>query len=213
MPTLCERPDISIIVPVYNLEKHLDPLIFSLMMQELGDYKTEIIFVLNNCTDNSEQVIRDWGLDCTILTCEEQGCGCARNVGFEHSSGEYIWFMDGDDWLVSKTAIRDVLDRARGLDIIYIPFDSKTFTWQYFSMVAQYLLRREFVEEFRFRQAMPGEDDAYMGQVLAKAGHSRFDYWTLPAMDKPQWYYNYGREGSNMWRVARGEDINIPPVR
>ena len=210
MPSLCERnPDISLIIPVYNLERFLQPMLDSLAVQNLGDYTAEIIFVLNNCTDDSEGVIRRSRIACRIINCTTQGCGPARNAGYEIATGKYIWFLDGDDWLTADTAVRDVLDKAYAVDanIIYIPFESKTFTWQYFSMVPQYLLRREFVSEFRFPDYQPAEDDAYMHNVLTKAGVGRWGYVRLPKMDRPYYYYNYGREGSNMMRVASGEKI------
>lgn len=210
MPTLqqCET-NISVIIPVYNLEAHLEPILETLGMQDLGDYTAQIIFVLNNCTDNSEAVIRDSGLDCTIINCTTQGCGPARNAGLDIATGEYIWFMDGDDWLLSSTAIREVLDQAyaEGLNILWIPYASNTFRWQYFSMVWQYLLRREFVKEFRFPDYQPAEDDAYMRQVLSKAGRDMYSYMTLPRTEKYFYYYNYMREGSNMFRVSKGETI------
>ena len=59
MPTLCEREiDLSIIVPVYNLEEWITPMLDSLKAQDMGDYSIEIIFILNNCTDDTEGVIR-----------------------------------------------------------------------------------------------------------------------------------------------------------
>lgn len=212
MQTLCEcDPDISVIVPVYNLEKYLEPLLDSLKSQDLGEYNAEYIFVLNNCTDKSEEVIRQSELPCKILTCEIQGCGCARNVGFEESKGEYIWYMDGDDWLLSDTAIKDVLDRAKAEDlkILRIPFESNYFNMQYYSMVWQYLMRRDLIEKFRFRKLQPAEDDAYMWQVLLKAGYTPMSHLALPCMNKAYYYYNYWREGSNMFRYQHGENINI----
>lgn len=210
MPALCERKtDISIIVPVYNLEEFLTPMINSLTWQDFGGYTVQIIFVLNNCTDRSEDVIRDSELDCTVIECTTQGCGPARNAGFEIATGEYVWFLDGDDWLLSSTAVKEVLDKAyaEDLDILYIPFSSKTYRSQYFSMMPQYLLRREWVKEFRFPDYQPAEDDAYMMQVLAKAGKNQVDYWTLPSVGKPLYYYNFGRPGSNMMRYYAGEQI------
>ena len=208
MPTLCERDyDISIIIPVYNLEDYITPMLNCLKAQDFGEYRAEIIIVLNNCTDNTEQVIKDSGLDCRILYCTTQGCGPARNTGFEASHGKYIWFLDGDDWLLSDTAVKEVLDTAQDRDIIYIPFASDTYPYQYFSMVPQYLLRREFVEEFRFPDQQPAEDDAYMQAVLLKAGKSRYNYMSLPSVNKQLYYYNYGRPGSNMMRYYAGEKI------
>ena len=208
MQTLRERPtDISIIIPCYNIEAYIRPMLISLLAQDYGDYTHEIIFVLNNCTDHTEDVIRASGLDCTIINCEIQGCGPARNAGLDIATGTYIWFMDGDDWLLSATAVKDALDTAQDEDIIRIPFMSEWFKWQYFSMVWQYLFKRDFIAEFRFPDYQPAEDDAYTAAVLRKAGYNRGTHLLLPCVGKPLYYYNYGREGSNMMRVARGEKI------
>ena len=204
-----DRVDLSIIIPVYNLERCIRPMLDSLKEQKLGGYTAEIIFVLNNCTDKSEDVIRKSGLDCTIINCTAQGCGPARNAGMNIATGEYIWFMDGDDWLMSDTAVADVLDKAYtdDLNVLRIPFDSDLFRFQYFSMVWQYLMRREFVREFRFPEFQPSEDDVYMMSVLEKAGYDRGSHMCLPCVNKALYYYNYMREGSNMYRVWHGEKI------
>lgn len=203
------KNDISVIIPVYNLERCIRPMLDSLQEQDLGDYKAEIIFVLNNCTDKSEKVIRRYDLDCTIINCTTQGCGPARNAGMDIATGEYIWFMDGDDWLLSNTAIRDALDKAydEDLNVLRIPFTSDLFRFQYFSMVWQYLLRSEFIKEFRFPEFQPCEDDAFMMDVLKKNGYSRDSHLCLPCVNKALYYYNYMREGSNMYRHFHGERI------
>lgn len=208
MPALF-KCNISVIVPVYNLEKYIAPLLNSLKAQCTGRYTVEYIFIDNNSTDNTVQVIKDSGIDCQILYCKQQGCGCARNTGLDAAQGEYIWMMDGDDWLLSPTAIRDVLDKAydEDLDILRITFDTNSFPWLYFSMVWQYLLRRDYIQEFRFQDFQPGEDDAYMTEVLDKAGYNRKNYLMLPCIATPLYFYNYNREGSNMYRFNRGEKI------
>ncbi len=205
MPTLREC-DLSVIIPVYNLENFLDPMLSTLKAQDFGCYDVEIIFVLNNCTDNSEQVIRDSELPCVIMYCDEQGCGPARNAGLEQARGEYIWFMDGDDWLLSDTAIKDALTAAQvlDLDILRIPYDSNYYKWLYFSMVWQYLIRKDFIGDVRFPNYQPGEDDAFTATLLAKANYI---YPNMPSLNAPLYYYNYNREGSNMFRYNRGEKI------
>ena len=210
MQEMCERKaDISIIVPVYDLEDYLAPLLDSLKRQ-YKEYTAEYIFVLNNCTDKSEEVIKQSGLPCTILTCEKQGCGHARNVGFEHATGEFVWFMDGDDWLIKDTAIGDVVHgmRTNNLNIMRVPFTSERFRMSYYSMVWQYVMRRDFIQEFRFTGRQPGEDDEYMVKVLHKAGYSPATYLKMPYFAEPLYFYNYLRIGSNMFRVAMGENIN-----
>lgn len=210
MPTLQQRaPDITIIIPVYNLERFIQPMLDSLKAQDLGPYTVEIIFVLNNCTDDSEARIRESGLACQIINCTEQGCGPARNAGLDIAQGEYIWMLDGDDWVTEPTAIQLVLDtvKAQALDILRVPFRTDKFWGQYFSMVWQYVFRREYIKEFRFPAIQPAEDDAYMLQVLRKAGRNRYDYLGLPSLTRPLYFYNYGREGSNMYRWNRGERL------
>ena len=199
----------SVIIPVYNLEHHLDPMLLSLREQET-EYSVEIIFVLNNCTDDSEGVIWRSGLDCRILTCEQQGCGCARNKGLEYAHGDYIWFMDGDDWLLDKTAIQKAVTRVKrdDLNILLIPFESNRFKRAYFSMVWQYVLRFDFIKEYQFPAIQPAEDDVYMRKVLWKAGYNERTYQSLPQLEEPLYFYNYMREGSNMYRViVKGEKI------
>ena len=210
MPTLHEcKTDLSIIIPVYNLEDHIQPILETLQQQNLNGYTVEVLFVINNCTDNSERIIRDSGINCTILHCDIQGCGCARNVGMEVARGEFIWFMDGDDWLTCDTAIKEVLDKAyeEYTNILWIPWMSDLYKYSYFSMVWQYLFRRNFIKEFRFPAIQPAEDDAFTAMVLEKAGKNRVNYMSLPHVDKPMYFYNYMREGSNMYRYNHGEKI------
>ena len=211
MSTLHERKaDLSVIIPVYNLEDFIKPMLRSLWLQDTGGYSVEIIFVLNNCTDRSKEIIQQSRLDCSILTCTTQGCGPARNVGLEYSSGEYIWFMDGDDWLLTNYAIRDALDmvHADNLDILRIPYTSNHFNMDYFSMVWQYVIRRSLIGDIRFPDFQPCEDDWFMERVLARVHSNRHMFMRLPHLEKPQYHYNYMRTGSNMFRVrVLGEKI------
>lgn len=202
--------DLSVIVPCYNTEKHISALIHSLKAQELGEYEVEYIFVLNNCTDNTEKVIKDSGLECRILTCDIQGCGTSRNVGVENSNSTFIWFIDSDDYLLSKTAISSVLSRMYrdNLNVVRIPYTSLNFNKQFYSMVWQYCYRREFIKDLKFRKKQPGEDNAFSNTVLYRLGYTPYNYLEMPSMDKPLYYYNYMRNGSNMERYMRGEDIN-----
>lgn len=208
MPTL-HKCDLSIIIPAYNLENYIQPMLDSLKEQDYSGYDVEIIFILNNCTDRTEDVIRNSGLDCIITTCETQGCGPARNKGLEIATGEYVWTIDGDDWLLSDTAVKQILDRVKrdGMDILYIPFCHERYTGNYFSMTCQYAIKREFIGDIRFPNYQPAEDDRFMEQILNKAGLDRWEFHRLPHLDNELYYYNFMRPGSNMWRVARGERI------
>lgn len=203
-----DKINLSVIVPCYNLEKYIGRMMETLKSQELGQYKVEFVFVLNNCTDGTEEVIRNSGLKNTnILYCEEQGCGCARNKGIDNSTGEYIWFMDGDDWLLSDDAIKTVLDNvyADDMNIVHIAYDSKY--GNYFAMVWQYCMKRELIGEKRFRKEQPGEDDEFMLYILSLVGLRRANYLNMPCILKKLYHYEYLRDGSNMQRFFSGEKI------
>ena len=91
---------ISIIIPVYNVEKFLDKCINSIVNQT---YKNlEIIIIDDGSTDNSGKMCEAWKIkDNRIKVLHQQnfGAGHARNVGIEASTGKWIFFVDSDDYL------------------------------------------------------------------------------------------------------------------
>lgn len=91
---------ISIILPVYNVSLYLDRAISSLIQQKMDD--VEFIFVNDGSTDDSLQVLKKWeekDSRIKIFDKKNEGSGYARNFGLNKSSGEYIYFMDPDDWV------------------------------------------------------------------------------------------------------------------
>lgn len=93
---------VSVIVPVYNAEKYLDEMIASLSAQTLKEI--EFIFVDDCSTDNSLEILYEFEKiepDRVIIikSDENQGPGGARNIGLQYASGEYIGFVDSDDYI------------------------------------------------------------------------------------------------------------------
>jgi Glycosyltransferases involved in cell wall biogenesis len=200
--------NLSVIIPCYNLENHIQPMLDSLKSQKLGRFKVEYIFVMNNCTDRTEEIVRGSGLKNTkVLQCEEQGCGCARNVGLENCTGEYVWFMDGDDWLLAEDAIATVLTNvyADDMNIVHIAYESRFSN--YFSMVWQYCMKRDLIGDKRFRKTQPCEDDEFMLHILSLVGLRRETFMNMTCILRPLYHYEYLREGSNMYRYFHGEKI------
>ncbi|MBD5082637.1 MAG: glycosyltransferase, partial [Clostridiales bacterium] len=90
--------DISVIVPIYNVEEYLGECLDSILNQTKKDY--EVIMVDDGSTDNSGEIAKSYAEkypNFHYFYKENNGLGCARNYGVEHSNGKYIIFMDSDD--------------------------------------------------------------------------------------------------------------------
>ena len=93
-------PKLSIIVPVYNAEPFLDKCVASLLAQTLSDL--EIILVDDGSTDASAQLCDSYAeqhAQIRVIHKENAGVSAARNTGIECAEGDYIGFVDADDWV------------------------------------------------------------------------------------------------------------------
>jgi len=102
-----EHPKISVIVPVYNAEKSLPRCIDSILAQTFSDF--ELLLVDDGSTDRSGAICREYAdkdSRVKMLTKQNGGVGSARNVGLDNARGEWITFVDSDDW-----ATEDYLER------------------------------------------------------------------------------------------------------
>lgn len=89
---------VSLIVPIYNTAKYLDKCLNSLVNQTLKDI--EIILINDGSTDNSEEIINKFNDKRIKYICKQnEGIGKTRNLGIDISTGEYIAFVDSDDYL------------------------------------------------------------------------------------------------------------------
>jgi glycosyltransferase involved in cell wall biosynthesis len=92
------KPLVSIIIPVYNAEKHLAETIESALSQTWGN--KEIIIVDDGSGDNSVPIARSFESNIVkILIQKNKGASAARNAGLKEAKGDYIQFLDGDDLL------------------------------------------------------------------------------------------------------------------
>lgn len=93
-------PAVSVVVPVYNILPYLDQCVSSLSEQTLRD--REILLIDDGATDGSAKLCDEWAAkDPTIKVIHKNngGCASARMAGLEAATGEYITFIDGDDWV------------------------------------------------------------------------------------------------------------------
>lgn len=112
-------PKISIIVPIYNMEKHLRTCVDSLLRQNVD---CEIILVNDGSKDASAAICDDYAAKhdfIRVIHKENGGLSMARNSGLEIAAGEYIYFIDSDDW-IDPGMLEGMLDLAEkhGADMV-----------------------------------------------------------------------------------------------
>lgn len=97
-------PKVSIIVPIYNVEKYLARCLKSLVNQTLQEI--EIICVNDGSPDQSQQIVNQFVLDYPekVISVQKKNGGLAdaRNYGLNFANGEYLLFVDSDDWIEEK---------------------------------------------------------------------------------------------------------------
>ena len=107
---------ISVIVPVYNVERYLEKCIESICHQTFSNM--EIILVDDGATDNSGFVCDEWALRDSrirVIHKENGGLSDARNAGIEIASGSWLAFIDSDDFITADTLER-MYEAASGND-------------------------------------------------------------------------------------------------
>lgn len=115
---------ISLILPIYNVEKYLSRCIESCLSQDISKDEYEIILVVDGSPDNSIEIARQYSNryeNVIVVERENGGLSAARNSGLKNAKGEYIWFVDSDDYIkpnVLGGIIRD-LDKD-ALDCLWI---------------------------------------------------------------------------------------------
>lgn len=120
-----EEPLISVIVPIYKVEKYINQCVDSLLYQT---YKNvEIILVDDGSPDKCPKICDEYEQqDKRVKVIHENNCGLsvARNVGIDHSSGSYLWFIDSDDWLIVTTAFHIVADmiESENADVLFFSY-------------------------------------------------------------------------------------------
>lgn len=104
--------DVSIIIPVYNSEKYLKECLDSIFYNETS-YTYEVIVVNDGSTDSSARILESYNRkELIILTQENKGLAAARNHALDVAQGEYVAFIDSDDY-VSSNYIQRLMDEAR----------------------------------------------------------------------------------------------------
>ena len=102
---------VSVIVPVYNVEKYLRKCLDSIIQQTYQNL--EILIINDGSTDGSDVICREYVEKDTriaYITKENSGVSDTRNMGLKQASGDYVTFVDSDDW-IEKTYVEELYDK------------------------------------------------------------------------------------------------------
>ena len=121
---------VSIIIPVYNAEKHLKQCLNSLISQTINEI--EVICVDDCSTDNSQNIIEDFNTKDDRIRYfsmrKNSGSGLARNKGINHAKGEYLSFVDADDHIINTNCYEEIYKFAHKNSADMVSTNLKLFT-------------------------------------------------------------------------------------
>lgn len=117
-------PQVSIIIPAFNVNDYIAPCIISCINQDYGEL--EIIVINDGSTDCTEQRIKELIIsnpNIRLINKENGGVTAARQTGLELATGEYVFFLDGDDRLHLPNSISRLVECAQKLNADYVAGD------------------------------------------------------------------------------------------
>lgn len=116
---------VSIVVPVYNVEEYLPKCLDSILID--NHFRDEVICVNDGSTDGSPFVLEQYAKkyhNIRIIAQPNKGLSEARNTGLKNATGDYVFFVDSDDWIFPDE-LHSLIDHIDGEDVLY--FNSKSY--------------------------------------------------------------------------------------
>lgn len=195
----------SVIIPAHNAEEYMRRGLDSIEDQDFYDYQT--IIICDACSDETEKIAAEYmtgPVDRLIIT-DYGRAGLARNEGLNAAIGEWVLFMDDDDWYLpgAFSTIAEAVSGRDDLDILAYGFDWKGYGVKMQSQQRIYpaiwnkAWRREFIGEERFPDWIHTDDYGFARKMH---GRARFGF-----LNKALYYYNFLRPGSVSDRIGKGE--------
>lgn len=209
------KPLISVIVPVYNVEKYVGRCLTSIIIQSYTNL--EIIVINDGSTDNSLSVCEEYSAKDSrikLISQENRGLSGARNTGLRHYTGEYVTFVDSDDWIhrsmieflynvlmrydsemslcASMRVYEDIFPDKQHEEIEGITRTRDVFMKLFlngtFTACWARLFRRDILSGFEFPEGLNCEDYIFMYEAIRRLK-------TVAIINLPLYYY-FVRENS-----------------
>lgn len=117
---------LSIVIPMYGVEKYIEKCLLSCIQQDsiLG-LKYEIICVNDGTKDRSAEIAKQIAANykgVVVFDQENSGLSAARNIGLSLAQGEYVWFVDSDDWICENSIGRIIGKLVDDIDILQLQY-------------------------------------------------------------------------------------------
>lgn len=203
------KPFFSVIVPEHNSAGFMRKGLDSIRAQTFTDY--ELIVVCDSCEDNTAEIA--WEYTDRVFEINAKRCGLARNKGLDEARGEWILFMDDDDWFMGDGVFHRLADNVGKEDEDVLAFG---FMWQnkgitlnkpghLWTAVWNKAWRKSFIDKhgFRFPDWKHSDDDGF-SRITHPVAKITYLYEAL-------YYYNFMRPGSLTWQINKGMlDGHIP---
>ena len=195
----------SVIIPAYNAVEHIRKGIESITAQTFKDY--ELIVVCDRCTDGTHELVNLLAPNAIIKEVNFGRDGLTRNVGLDIAQGEYICFMDDDDWWLHEFAFEQIdrkLKAENNPDLLCFSFIWKGVMYaspiaksgELYPSVWNKCWSRKFIGNHRFTDVY-SISDYYFHKEMMNVPHTQV-IW-----DMPMYYYNYLRQGSISQQMGR----------
>lgn len=189
---------LTCIIPAYNAEATIKKTLDSVISQTYTDY--ECIVIADSCTDKTAEIARSYGDKIKVIEATVCNDGLARNIGIENSTGEWILFIDADDWWLHEYVFEQLAKHTENTTCDAICFD---IVWKHIGVVGAIsgrnnemfphctnkCWRRSFIGSTRFPNIKPDSDAGFHREIMKK--EPKFDIWHMP-----MYYYNFLCKGS-----------------
>lgn len=209
------KPLVSIIIPVYNVQDYLVRCLDSVVNQTYNNI--EILIINDGSTDNSSEIIQDYKKrynNIVIYDQKNSGQASARNKGIKECSGEYILFVDSDDWIdlncveecvqtlissksdlvifdINTIKVNGVIKQVTGTNI----FESESVPWNK-------MYKRELWEGHKFPEGVWYEDLGVVPIIVGLTARK-------VKLNKSLYNYNFTRNGSQSHQINNDKNMDI----
>ena len=199
---------VSVIIPVFNREELIRKCLDSI--PDIEDI--EVIVVNDGSTDGTWNAVNSYDRlqgKIKLLSQPNSGPGIARNTGLDNAQGDYIFFLDSDDYIYGDV-FKEIIDKyvPSNYDIIWTARERNDgYTWVSPYSLQGCFVRRSFVNGARHSNKLHAEDTEFMWQLISKRRRE------VTISSPPVYHYNLnvnadgtvdGIEGSLTWKRLRG---------